>query len=83
VIEAVMQGIPVIATKDTTLFEQAEGYGVAVGCEEGSAESLAEAILDVAEDFEMMRVSAMERATTAAKSFSVEYFRDLLAENRQ
>jgi len=30
-----------------------------------------------------MSVSARERATTEAKSFSVECFRDLLAENRQ
>jgi glycosyltransferase involved in cell wall biosynthesis len=78
VIEAMMHGMPVIATKGTTLFEQAEEYGVAVGCEEGSAESLAEAILEVIEDFEMMRFSARERATTAAKSFSMGFFRELL-----
>jgi glycosyltransferase involved in cell wall biosynthesis len=78
VIEAMMHGMPVIATKGTTLFEQAEEYGVAVGCEEGSAESLAEAILEVIEDFEMMSFSARERATTAAKSFSMGFFRELL-----
>ena len=83
VIEAMMHGMPVIATKGTTLFEQAEECGLALGCEEGSAESLAEAILEVVEDFEMMRVSAMERATTAAESFSVAYFRDLLEKNGQ
>ena len=78
VIEAMMNGMPVIATRGTTLFEQAEEYGVVVGCEEGSAESLAEAILKAAENFEMMRVSAMQRSTTAAQSFSVGFFRDLL-----
>ncbi|MCX6975825.1 MAG: hypothetical protein NTZ94_16350 [Verrucomicrobia bacterium] len=43
--------MPVIATRKTTLFEQAEEYGVAIECEEGNAESLAEAILKVVEDF--------------------------------
>ena len=54
-----------------------------VGCEDGIAESLAEAILKVAEGFEMMRVSAKDRATSAGESFSVKYFEDLLEKNRQ
>jgi hypothetical protein len=83
VIEAMMNGMPVVVTRGTTLFEQAEEYGVVIGCEEGSAESLAEAILKAAENFEMMRVSAMQRSTTAAKSFSVGYFRDLLGRDGQ
>jgi glycosyltransferase involved in cell wall biosynthesis len=81
VIEAMMNGMPVIATRGTTLFEQAEEYGVVVGCEDGDAESLAEAILEVAENFEMMRVSAREKADAAAQSFSVGFFRDLLGRN--
>jgi glycosyltransferase involved in cell wall biosynthesis len=83
VIEAMLHEMPVIATKGTTLFEQAEENGVALGCEEGSAQSLAEAILEVVEGFEKMSVSARERATTAAESFSVAYFRDLLEKNGQ
>jgi glycosyltransferase involved in cell wall biosynthesis len=83
VIEAMLNSMPVIATRETTLFEQGEEYGVAVACEEGSAESLAQAILEVAEGFEKMRVSAMERATTAAQRFSVNYFRELLEKNEQ
>jgi glycosyltransferase involved in cell wall biosynthesis len=78
VIEAMLHGLPVVATKGTTLFEQAKEHGVVVGCENGSAESLAEAIFEACEAFEMMRVSAMERATMAAKCFSVGYFRELL-----
>jgi len=78
VIEAMIQGMPVIATKGTTLFEQAEEYGAAVGCDEGDAESLAEAILEVAENFEIMRVSAREKVDGAAESFSVSFFRELL-----
>jgi glycosyltransferase involved in cell wall biosynthesis len=83
VIEAMICGMPVIATRGTTLFEQAEEYGVAIECEDGSAESLAHAILKVAEGFEMMRVSARGRATSAGESFSVKYFVDLLEKNRQ
>jgi hypothetical protein len=83
VIEAMMNGMPVIVTRGTTLFEQAEEYGVVIGCEEGSAESLAEAILKAAENFEMMRVSAMQRSTMAPQSFSVGFFRELLGRNGQ
>jgi glycosyltransferase involved in cell wall biosynthesis len=78
VIEAMLHGIPVIATKGTTLFEQAEEYGVALGCEEGSAQSLAEAILKVAEGFESLQTSAQKKASAAAQSFSVGFFRELL-----
>ena len=78
VIEAMMNGMPVIATRDTTLFEQAEEYGVAVGCEDGSAGSLAKAILEVAESFGRLEGDARLKAKTAAESFSVRYFRELL-----
>ena len=73
-----MNGMPVIATRGTTLFEQAEEYGVLIGCEEGSAESLAEAILKVAEGFESLQTSAQKKASAVAESFSVGFFRDLL-----
>ena len=81
VIEAMLNGLPVIATKGTTLFEQAEEYGVVVGCEEGDAQSLAESILEVAERFESLRASAKEKVNAAAESFSVGFFRELLARN--
>jgi glycosyltransferase involved in cell wall biosynthesis len=83
VIEAMLNGMPVIATRGTTLFEQAEEYGVVVGCDEGDAESLAAAMLEVAGKFEAMRASAAEKVNAAAESFSVWYFRDLLARNGQ
>ena len=81
VIEAMMNGMPVIATRGTTLFEQAEEYGVVVGCGDGDAESLAEAMLEMAARFETLRVNAEEKASAAAESFSVGYFRDLLGRN--
>lgn len=78
VIEAMLSGMPVIATRGTTLFEQAEEYGVVVGCEEGNTENLAEAMLEVVEKFEVLRLNAQERASFAAGFFSVKYFRELL-----
>ena len=78
VIEAMLNGMPVIATRGTTLFKQAEEYGVVIGCEEGDAESLAQAMLEVAGRFEMLRASAEDKANAAAESFSVGHFRDLL-----
>lgn len=80
VIEAMIHGLPVIATKATTLFEQAGEHGVVVGCEEGSAESLAQAILEVLEGFETMQAEAMQKAEKASESFSVGYFRESLSE---
>ena len=79
VIEAMMNGMPVIATRDTTLFEQAEEYGMAVGCDDGSAESLAKAILEVAESFGRLQEDARLKAKAVAESFSVRYFRELLS----
>jgi glycosyltransferase involved in cell wall biosynthesis len=79
VIEAMMNGMPVIATRGTTLFEQGEEYGVVVGCEDGSAESLAKAVLEVAESFGRLQEDARLKAKAVAESFSVRYFRELLS----
>ena len=79
VIEAMIKGMPVIATEGTTLFEQAEEYGVVIGCEEGDAESLAEAMLEMAERFGVLRASAEEKVDGAAQSFSVVFFRKLIS----
>ena len=75
VIEAILNGMPVIATEGTTLHEQAGEYGVVVGCEEGDAESLAEAMLEVSARFESLWVNAEEKASAAAESFSVSCFK--------
>ena len=78
VIEAMINGIPVIAPKGTTLFEQAEEFGEVVDCEDGSAESLAHAILDLSRRYYEIRERAIRRVDAVAQSFSVGYFRDLL-----
>jgi glycosyltransferase involved in cell wall biosynthesis len=79
VIEAMLNGMPVIATRGTTLFEQAEEYGVVVGCEEEDADSLVEAMLDVTARIAMLRQGAAEKVKAAKQSFSVEYFRKLIS----
>jgi glycosyltransferase involved in cell wall biosynthesis len=78
VIEAMIHGMPVVATRGTTLFEQAEEHGVVWGCEEGSAESLAEAMQEVVKSFKMLGVSAEEKVHVAAENFSVACFRKIV-----
>ena len=78
VIEAMLNGMPVIATRGTTLFEQAEEYGIVVGCEEGNAEGLAESMLEVAHNFQMLQTSAELKVHVAAENFSVACFRKIV-----
>ena len=77
-IEAIINGIPVIATRGTTLFEQAQEYGEAVSCDELTPESLAAAILVAAERVDAMRWRARKKANLATESFSVKFFRNIL-----
>ena len=78
VIEAMMSGMPVIATKGTTLFEQAKEYGTVVACDGADAKSLAEAIWNLVTDFERMQHEAHGKSEIARTNFSVKYFRELL-----
>lgn len=83
VIEAMLNGLPVIATRGTTLYEQAEEHGIVFGCDDGNAESLAGAMLAISQSFQITRAEAEKKATPAAESFSVGYFKELLAKNGQ
>ena len=78
VIEAMLKAMPVIATRGTTLLEQAEEYGIVVGCEEGNAESLARAILQAAANSDLMQRVAKEKAPEVQSNFSVDRFRQIL-----
>ena len=78
VIEAMLNGMPVIAARGTTLFEQAEEYGIVVGCEEGNAEGLAESMLEVAQNFQILQTSAELKVHVAAENFSVACFRKIV-----
>lgn len=77
VIEAMVHGIPIIATNGTTLALQAEEYGACVACNDGSVESLAAAIDEAVESHAMLRSKAELRATEAAQHFSAKTFREL------
>jgi glycosyltransferase involved in cell wall biosynthesis len=78
VIEAMIHGMPVIATKSTTLFEQAQEFGTVVACDGADAKSLAEAIWNLVTDFERMQHEALGKSEIARTNFSVKYFRELL-----
>jgi glycosyltransferase involved in cell wall biosynthesis len=80
VIEAMLHGMPVIATDGTTLLEQVNEYGCGLACEDGSAESLARAMWQTALNFEQMQQAAHEKVPEVQSNFSVGCFRQLLNE---
>jgi glycosyltransferase involved in cell wall biosynthesis len=78
VIEALVNGIPVVATQGTTLMSQAEEYGAAVGCEDGSVDSLRAAMETMENKYSELHARALERMPGAGEHFSVKTFRRLL-----
>ena len=79
VIEAMVNGIPVIATRGTTLAAQAEQFGALVACVDGDCESLTAAIRTLATEYEGLLGLARQRMPAAREHFSVAHFRALLA----
>jgi glycosyltransferase involved in cell wall biosynthesis len=79
-IESLVNGIPVVTTKGTTLFSQAAEFGAVVGCEDDSAESLCAAIGTAGRNYPELRKRARERIPNARAHFSVKKFRELLLE---
>jgi glycosyltransferase involved in cell wall biosynthesis len=77
-IEAMVHGIPVVATRGTTLAEQAEQFGAAVLCEDENVESLVAAIETVERDYELLAAKSRERQALACRHFSVNQFRKIL-----
>jgi len=77
-LEAMVNGMPVVATRGTTLAEQAEQFGAAVLCEDGNVASLAEAIYEVEHNFSELEKRAEQRKAAACEHFSVPQFRDAL-----
>jgi glycosyltransferase involved in cell wall biosynthesis len=78
VIEAVVNGIPVIATAATTLATLADEFGAGIWCDDGNAESLAAAIQEMERRFLELRRRAAAKQAAAAAHFSVATFRDLV-----
>jgi glycosyltransferase involved in cell wall biosynthesis len=82
VIEGMILGIPLVVTRGTTLWDQASRYGCAKACDEDSAESVAEAILALLDEYEEASRRAKDCRTEALRHFSVAEFRNrLLSKN--
>lgn len=79
VIEAMGEGLPVVATRQTTLEDQAREFGAAVICDDGRPESLVAAIAVAERNFPALREKARQSTALARAHFSVRTFRDLLA----
>jgi glycosyltransferase involved in cell wall biosynthesis len=80
-LEAVVNSIPVIATRGTALASQVEARGAGLYCEDGNCESLALAIRKMEERYEEFNRMATTRAAAAAKEFSVPSFRRAFLES--
>ena len=78
VIEGMILGIPLIVTRGTTLWDQASRYGCAKACDEDSAESVAEAILALLDEYEEASRRAKDCRAEALRHFSVAEFRNRL-----
>jgi glycosyltransferase involved in cell wall biosynthesis len=82
VIEGMILGIPLVVTRGTTLWDQASRYGCAKACDEDSAESVAEAILALLDEYEETSRRAKDCRIEALRHFSVAEFRNrLLSKN--
>ena len=80
VIEAMVHGIPVVATRGTTLAEQAQEFGAAVLCEDENVASLVAAMHGLEQGFDELKRRAEQQKQNAGGHFSVRRFRgNLLA----
>lgn len=79
VIEAMVHGIPVVATRGTTLAEQAKEFGAAVLCDDENANGLVAAIYEAEQRFPEIRQAADSRKALAQSHFSVQQFRAILS----
>jgi glycosyltransferase involved in cell wall biosynthesis len=75
VMEALVNGMPVIATRGTALAGMVESFGTGLFCEDGDAESLARAIGETEARYEELKQLAETRAAAIAENSSVESFR--------
>lgn len=79
VIEAMMAGIPVVVSPETTLAEQSRDHGAAIETKDLTPVALAEAIKRAADQIAGLKEEAQRKAVTASGHFSVSRFRQLLA----
>lgn len=79
VIEALVQGLPVVTTAKTTLEDQAKEFGAANFCTDGDVESLVQAIREMENNFASLQQLAAGRKILAREHFSVRQFCATLA----
>jgi glycosyltransferase involved in cell wall biosynthesis len=77
-IESMINGIPVVVTRGTTLASQAENFGAAVLCEDGNVDSILAAIETVEINFESLVTESRERQVLTREHFSVGQFHKIL-----
>lgn len=75
VIEAMVNGIPIVTTRRTTLEEQAREFGGAVFCDDENVSSLVQAIREMEENFLQLKALAEELKISAQEHFLVKEFR--------
>lgn len=76
-IEAMIAGIPILSTRNTTLFDQASEHGVCLPLEEPAADSIPLSILNALSFFDDLTSRARATAAIASSHFSVETFRTI------
>jgi glycosyltransferase involved in cell wall biosynthesis len=78
VIEAMVNGIPVITTDGSTLWSQLERFGAGVSCKDEDVNSLVFAIRDMELKYQELYESAILSKQKAREHFSVTNFRQIL-----
>ena len=78
-VEAMVNGIPVVATRGSTFAGQLSLHGAAVEFDDGDRESLVAAMTEAVARFQELRSRAHARRAAAREYYSVAAFRSLLA----
>jgi glycosyltransferase involved in cell wall biosynthesis len=78
-IEAMVNGIPMVATRGTTLAEQTGEFGATVLCEDENVQSLVSAIEEMERNCEALAAKAREQQEEAQLHFSVQQFRHTIS----
>ncbi len=79
VIEALVNGLPVVASRGTTLWDQASTLGAAVPCDMEDAGSLADAIATAEQNWHGLKSEAVSKMAQSRHHFSVEAFATTLS----
>lgn len=79
IIEALVNGIVVVATDGTTLADQATEFGALVKCENEDPASLTQAIHYVNAHYQELKMQAQKLMPKAQAHFSVQYFKECIS----